>query len=175
MTHVPILALDLATRLGWAHRNRLGQIRSGVLRLPSDAIKRVQSFEEWLRERFGLMDLWDGVVAYEEPILGVAPRKKGDKRPPARTAAAHRVVCHLEATVLRVCGSWHCLVGSLHPTRVKKHATGKGNAKKAEVVTAMQKRWRRPELEDDNEADALALLSWAIEGVARIEAEERAA
>ncbi len=44
---------------------------------------------------------------------------------------------------------------------IKKHATGKGNAGKAEVITAM--RALGHPVTDDNEADALALLHWAIE------------
>jgi Holliday junction resolvasome RuvABC endonuclease subunit len=42
---------------------------------------------------------------------------------------------------------------------IKRHATGKGNADKAAMVRAMQDRGHAPG--DDNEADALALLSWA--------------
>ena len=44
---------------------------------------------------------------------------------------------------------------------IKKHATGKGNAGKAEMVAAARNRGHTPG--DDNEADALALLHWAIE------------
>ena len=44
---------------------------------------------------------------------------------------------------------------------IKRHATGKGNASKDEVIAGMRKRGFKPG--DDNEADALALLSWAIE------------
>ena len=43
---------------------------------------------------------------------------------------------------------------------IKKHATGKGNAGKAEVIAAM--RVLGHPVTDDNEADALALLHWAI-------------
>ena len=42
---------------------------------------------------------------------------------------------------------------------IKRFATGKGNADKAAVITAMQARGFHPA--DDNEADALALLLWA--------------
>ncbi|OSM04468.1 hypothetical protein MAIT1_05308 [Magnetofaba australis IT-1] len=42
----------------------------------------------------------------------------------------------------------------------KKHATGKGNASKAQVIHAMKRLGHTPA--DDNEADALALLHWAI-------------
>ena len=44
---------------------------------------------------------------------------------------------------------------------IKKHATGKGNAGKTEVIAAM--RALGHPVTDDNEADALALLHWAID------------
>ena len=44
---------------------------------------------------------------------------------------------------------------------IKKHATGKGNASKDEMIASVQSRGHTPI--DDNEADALALLHWAIE------------
>ena len=43
---------------------------------------------------------------------------------------------------------------------IKRHATGKGNADKASVIAAVQALGFNPV--DDNEADALALLDWAI-------------
>ena len=42
---------------------------------------------------------------------------------------------------------------------IKKFVTGKGNADKAAVITAIRRLGYAPE--DDNEADALAILSWA--------------
>ena len=44
---------------------------------------------------------------------------------------------------------------------IKKHATGKGNAGKGDVIASVTARGHAPV--DDNEADALALLHWAIE------------
>jgi Holliday junction resolvasome RuvABC endonuclease subunit len=44
---------------------------------------------------------------------------------------------------------------------IKKHATGKGNAGKDDVIAAM--RAKDHPVTDDNEADALALLHWAID------------
>jgi len=45
--------------------------------------------------------------------------------------------------------------------KVKKHATGKGNADKVAMVDAAQKAFG-PEVTDDNEADALWVLDWAL-------------
>jgi len=44
---------------------------------------------------------------------------------------------------------------------IKKHATGKGNVGKADMIAAMRARGFNPA--DDNEADALALLGWAMD------------
>jgi Holliday junction resolvasome RuvABC endonuclease subunit len=43
---------------------------------------------------------------------------------------------------------------------IKRHASGRGNAGKAEVIAAMKARGYA--VRDDNEADALALLHWAL-------------
>ncbi len=43
---------------------------------------------------------------------------------------------------------------------IKRHITGKGNASKEEVIAAMQAKGFTQL--DDNDADALALLDWAI-------------
>ena len=44
---------------------------------------------------------------------------------------------------------------------INKHATGKGNAGKGYVIASVTARGHAPV--DDNEADALAFLHWAIE------------
>jgi Holliday junction resolvasome RuvABC endonuclease subunit len=43
---------------------------------------------------------------------------------------------------------------------IKRHVTGKGNAGKSEMVSAV--RARGYPVADDNEADALAVLDWAL-------------
>ena len=44
---------------------------------------------------------------------------------------------------------------------IKRNATGKGNASKAEVIEAMRQKGHHPA--DDNEADALAILHWILD------------
>ena len=51
---------------------------------------------------------------------------------------------------------------------IKKHATGKGNASKDEMITAMRRLGHVPT--DDNEADALAILHWATQSIDEREA-----
>lgn len=45
---------------------------------------------------------------------------------------------------------------------IKKYATGKGNASKAEVIAAVQS-WGFDKVADDNEADAIAVFRYAVE------------
>jgi Holliday junction resolvasome RuvABC endonuclease subunit len=52
-------------------------------------------------------------------------------------------------------------VDSVAVGTIKRHATGRGNADKAAMLAAMRARGFSPA--DDNEADAIALLLWAIE------------
>ena len=44
---------------------------------------------------------------------------------------------------------------------MKRHATGKGNAGKQAMIAAARARGFHPT--DDNEADAIAILLWALE------------
>lgn len=149
----PILALDLATRAGWAARDRAGVVTSGWLKLAdSTATARIVALELWLWPKVGeVLGHGQGVLAYELPAL-VCGR-----------VAPHRTGCHLEAVALRQAYAWKTprVVGAT-AAEIKKHATGNGRADKAAVVAAMRARWGREDLTDDNEADALALLALVI-------------
>jgi crossover junction endodeoxyribonuclease RuvC len=145
-----ILALDLGQRTGWAVRNRDGAIASGTHEF------RPGRFEGggmiWLRFRAWLQEVDEtsggvGVVVFEE-----VRRHLG-------TSAAHifgGYLAHLtawaEANRIPYQG---VPVGT-----IKRHVTGKGNADKTAVIAAVRSLGFSPV--DDNEADALALLHWAI-------------
>jgi hypothetical protein len=145
-----ILALDLGQRTGWAVRNRDGAIASGVHEF------RPGRFEGggmiWLRFRAWLQEIDAaagkvGVVVFEEV------------RRHAGTAAGHAYggyLAHLtawaEANRIPYQG---VPVGT-----IKRHIAGKGNADKAAVIAAVKALGFDPQ--DDNEADALALLLWAL-------------
>lgn len=69
-------------------------------------------------------------------------------------AGAVKMTCH---TVLSGTAKYPLKVP---PTSLKKYATGRGNAKKIEVVLSVYKKWGR-EFQDDNEADAFVLAQIA--------------
>ena len=140
-----ILALDLGTRLGWAFRNSDGCIHHNVENLdrPKGAGRGVKyfNFANWL-DGPGAVNMFD-LVVYE------------DVRRHMGTDAAHMWGGY-EAILTATCVREHIPLAWLGVGEIKKHATGKGNAPKNDVIAAMVARGFKPE--DDNDADALALL-----------------
>ena len=156
-THIPsgaartILALDLGTTTGWALRGTDGLITSGTVSFRPGRFDgggmRYLRFTNWLTE----IDRLTGPIAaiwFEEV------------RRHAGTDAAH-VYGGLMATLT----AWAELRGvpyeGVPVGTIKKHATGKGNANKDAMLAAAQDRGFSPA--DDNEADAIAILLWALE------------
>ncbi len=149
--HRTILALDLGTTTGWALRDADGLITSGTVSLRPGRFDgggmRYLRFTSWLTE----IDQLSGPIAaiwFEEV------------RRHAGTDAAH-VYGGLMATLT----AWAELRGvpyeGVPVGTIKRHAAGKGNADKAAMVAAIRARGFSPT--DDNEADAIAILLWAIE------------
>jgi crossover junction endodeoxyribonuclease RuvC len=145
-----LLALDLGQRTGWAVRNRDGAIASGVQEF------RPGRFEGggmiWLRFRGWLQEVDEtsggvGVVVFEE-----VRRHLGTSASHAYGGYLAHLTAWAEASRIPYRG---VPVGT-----IKRHVTGKGNADKAAVIAAVKALGFNPK--DDDEADALALLHWAI-------------
>ena len=146
-----LLALDLGTTTGWALRTPDRRIVSGSQSFKPQRFEgggmRFLRFVRWLDE---LQTLSGGLhhLSFEEV------------RRHASTDAAHAY-----GGFLGLLSAWcerHAIPYQGVPVgTIKKHATGKGNASKDEMVASARARGHAPT--DDNEADALALLHWAIE------------
>lgn len=146
-----ILALDLGTTTGWAIRLGEDDITSGTLTLRPSRFEgggmRFLRFRGWLDE---IQRASGGVgrVAFEEV------------RRHAGTDAAHiygGFLAHLTAW----CEERRVPYEGVPVGTIKRFATGRGNADKAAMMAAVTARGFAPA--DDNEADAIALLLWAIE------------
>ncbi|VVE00226.1 hypothetical protein PIN31115_02065 [Pandoraea iniqua] len=151
-THRSILALDLGTKLGWASVGRNGHVRSGSLtcapRSREAAGQRWSRFRELLTDCYA--ELGEIHAVYFEDV-----KRHG----PNQVIAAHvygGFLAHLE----HWCAGRNIEMTGVGVGQVKKAWTGAGNAKKPEMIAAAQARGFRPK--DDNEADALAILSLAI-------------
>lgn len=144
-----LLALDLGTTTGWALASRDGSITSGSASFKPQRFEgggmRFLRFKRWLTE---IKQTSNGIDAvYFEEVrrhLGVD--------------AAHAYggfMAHLTAW----CEHHHIPYQGIPVGTIKKHATGRGNASKDEMLAAARALGHSPA--DDNEADALALLDYA--------------
>ncbi len=149
-----LLALDLGTTTGWALRGAEGQIDHGSVSFKPQRFEgggmRYLRFRRWLTEVKTAAEGGDGIgaVHFEEVRrhLGVD--------------AAH-VYGGLLATLTAWCEHHQIPYQGVPVGTIKRRATGKGNASKDDVIAAMRALGYR--VEDDNEADALALLHWVID------------
>ncbi|HRM73509.1 MAG TPA: hypothetical protein PLI13_02195 [Paracoccus sp. (in: a-proteobacteria)] len=146
-----ILALDLGTTTGWALRSHEGLIISGTASFRPGRYDgggmRYLRFTNWLTE----LDRLSGPIAaiwFEEV------------RRHAGTDAAH-----IYGGLMASLTSWGELRGvpyeGVPVGTIKRHATGKGNAPKQAMIDAARAKGFSPE--DDNEADAIAILLWALD------------
>lgn len=143
-----VLALDLATRTGWALGNARA-FESGYetfdLRRGDSPGWRYLAFTRWLEEIIRPGEL--GLVVYEQPFV-------------MRSGHAAEIAMGFSTRVQQRCAEMTLDHTAVVGSRLKKWVTGKGNAKKPEMVEAVARRWRR--VDDDNEADAVALLQYAL-------------
>ncbi len=149
MANDVILALDLGTLTGWALRSADGSITSGTESFKPGRFEgggmRYLRFKRWLNE---FLPEAVSAVYFEEVRrhLGVD--------------AAHAYGGFL-ATLTAWCEQNRIPYQGIGVGTIKKSATGRGNAGKQDMIKAMRKLGHLPD--DDNEADALALLYFAME------------
>lgn len=161
------LALDLGTKCGWAVGSE-GQPHSGVWKLQPGKRDCDRTRELVLARHLDDALRLHGVtrIAYERVDshgrLGRTRCKLCGGLTPVRlenTVAAH--VYGALAGVVELVADMHRLeVVTVPVGTLKKHATGKGNAKKDAMIAAAQERWG-DNITDDNQADALWVLDWS--------------
>lgn len=146
-----MLALDLGTTAGWALRSADGLVTSGSVWFRPSRYEgggmRYARLRAWL-ERLAADAGPIGAIYFEEvrPHVGTdGERLRRLARDADRMGRDRR----------------RALPGRSPSASIKRHATGKGNAAKESVMAAARARGFGPA--DDNDADAIAILLWAIE------------
>lgn len=146
-----ILTIDLGTRTGWAAVQH-DHIVHGWVDLKPKRFEgggmRFLRFKQWLNEVHGSLGGNVQAVYFEEVRRHIG------------VDAAH-TYGGLMATLTSWCEHHRIPYSGVPVGTIKKHATGSGAAKKDAMIAAMQAKGHP--VTDDNEADALALLHWAIE------------
>jgi Holliday junction resolvasome RuvABC endonuclease subunit len=148
---VTLLCLDLATVTGWALRGPSGALLSGTQSFAINARvegagMRYLRFRHWMDTMHSLYPI--SRLAFEEV-----------KQRAASVAAGHMYGGFM-ATLTSWCEERGVPYEGIPVQTIKKHVTGKGNASKEDVIKAM--RAKGHQVEDDNEADALALLYYVM-------------
>jgi hypothetical protein len=146
-----ILALDLGTSTGWALCCADGAIVSGTMSFRPSRYEgggmRYLRFRSWLNEIAGRAGPI-GAIYFEEV------------RRHAGTDAAH-IYGGFLAHLTSWCEAEKIAYQGTPVGTIKRFIAGKGNADKNAVIAAVCARGFNPA--DDNEADAIAILLWAIE------------
>lgn len=144
-----ILALDIGTTTGWAF-NIGEQVFYGKWDLKPS--RHEGAGMRWIKLRNSLDKIiGSNLVVYEE----VAAHKG--------TAAAH-IYGGLIAIVQSWCDEKKVNYTSVPVGTIKKHATGKGNAGKKQMIEAANAKFKLKLSERDHDiADAMWILDWALE------------
>lgn len=138
-----ILALDQATKTGWATNTSSGVWNLKPNRGESEGM-RVVRFKAKVKELIELENI--GLIAYERP----AGRFKSSIMVSSEMVGVLKDLC-IEKNVELACYS---------ASEIKKFATGKGNANKDAMVKAAQEKFKI-DIIDDNHADSLWILELA--------------
>lgn len=156
-----ILALDLGTTTGWALSLPKGCVSHGFVTFKPQRFEgggmRYLRFGRWLEELRTAVCPTDSSKGASK---GVDTIYFEEVRRHLGVDAAHAYGGFL-ATLTSWCEHHRIAYQGVPVGTIKKHATGKGNAGKEDMIAAMRARGHSPV--DDNEADALALLHWALD------------
>jgi Holliday junction resolvasome RuvABC endonuclease subunit len=143
-----VLALDYAEQTGFAYQIG-GKIFSGSVsfkqRKPKGEADRFLQFWRWLEE-------------FENSELDFIVFEESAGR---RTLNFVNSACGYRALVLLFCAAHQIGWQAVGPSQIKKATTGSGNADKQVMIAWAIAKGYNPA--DDNEADALAILHYALE------------
>lgn len=163
------LCLDLGTTTGWATARPTFKVRQFVITSGKQSFApgrfegggmRFLKFQRWLDDIHALCPSGVTAIYFEEV------------RRHASTDAAHAYGGFM-GKLTEWCEVNAVPYQGVPVGTIKKHATGKGNASKKEMIAAMQAKGHAPA--DDNEADALAILHWSFDNAPSGPANQRPA
>lgn len=147
-----ILCFDLGTSTGWAVRDNAGVLYSGHFNVSIDRKRHHpgQKWANWRAEASRLIERFNpSVIVFED----VKAHGKGG------TLAAHAYGGY-RAFLEWMAATRNIRIVAIGVTVIKKHWTGKGNANKEAMIAEARIKGFKPETDD--EADAMAIRSWAI-------------
>lgn len=165
-----IMALDLATRTGFAIGKPGGAIRSGSVRLRDSEDINSRGFRKlgiWLRDQFSVEMPELVMIEAPLPVGAMIDWDGGDGHRPKFRSNPNTIffLNGLVSGAHTICGPYgvRCLEASVQT--VRKHFVGHArpeNPKAAVIARCRQLGLMASQNKDDNEADALALHDYAV-------------
>ena len=143
-----ILALDPATHCGWAHSDGPCGTWDLSMRRDESAGMRLIRLRGKLNE-----------ILYSQGVDLVMFESARHAMPGMQGALV--VQSEIQGVIKLWCEDNSLQYKGVSPSEIKKHATGKGNAKKDMMISTAKKKWPGVEIEDDNQADAMWILDFA--------------
>lgn len=147
-----ILALDIATKTGWAHSCGVSGVWDCSLKRDESGGMRLIRFRAKLKEIYA-SELIDVIVF--EAARHAAPGMQGGLV----------VQSEMQGVLKEWCESENIQYKGYSPTEIKKHALKDTKGKKrskAKMIQAAENKWPDVTIIDDNHADALWLLDLAL-------------
>jgi Holliday junction resolvasome RuvABC endonuclease subunit len=164
-----ILALDLATLTGWAYRDRAGIVTAGSWLLQDRKVTSAAAKERMDRK------LDARVPALYRKVVGVWNEHRGGPGPNnpidfvvfedvqfGGYTQQNQLWSSLRTAVWLFCYNYGIPIDCCPVTTLKHFATGSGAADKTFMMAEAAKAFPDVAIVDDNAADALHLLRWAI-------------
>jgi Holliday junction resolvasome RuvABC endonuclease subunit len=137
-----LLALDISFSTGWACSDG----GSGVMNFPNDAKATVDPryylFHHWVRDLVN--DIEPDVIYIEKPN--------------ARYYYAACALFGMRGILYSVAAINNCRIEEVSPSSIKIYATGKGNAKKIDMVNALAVKYPDLVIINDDHADAIHMM-----------------
>lgn len=166
-TNLRALALDMASITGWA------VLASGVLTSGSRDFRRHAGNKSRGRDHIGASHAMFSNWLDE---MCVAPRFDHVIYEDAgffKSAAAVQICVGLRGVLLAKCAKLDIPIFCYAPASVKKFFTSNGRAEKSEMMAVCRKRWPDLILSDENEADALALMTLHLDRLPKIQTQQQ--
>jgi Holliday junction resolvasome RuvABC endonuclease subunit len=143
-----ILAIDPATHCGYASSTGPSGTWDFSIRRDESAGMRLIRFDGKLR---AINDAHPVEMVVFEAARNAGPKMQG----------ALVVQAEMQGVLKKWCEENSIAYRGYSPSEIKKFATGKGNASKDQMIAAAKNKWPDRVIGDDNEADALWILSLA--------------
>jgi Holliday junction resolvasome RuvABC endonuclease subunit len=162
--HHRVLALDLATKTGWA------SLEEGILKCGTEHFIRRKGRRTKEDEHEGIvfsrMEIWLWKKLKElEPDMVVFEETAGH----FKTVSASRTAFGWRSLMMACCARLSIPTMSVAASTVKKYATGSGRAEKPDMIHAAKQKFVDLDVDDDNAADAVHILCYGMSAKYQLE------